>query len=118
MFALLKCVGAAAAMILASGAETANKEQVPIYLVAERAAEGLRLRVIGSSHVPFEAAFSLEVTSSGNHSVHRGSAMLDGGEARILSTVTLGNADPGKWLARLRVEPRGGKAYEQVRDAL
>jgi hypothetical protein len=77
----------------------------------------MRFKVIGASKAQFEATFSLEVTGGGNQSRHLGSAKLAGGEAVILSTVTLGNVARGQWRALLRVESQGGEAYEQVRSS-
>jgi hypothetical protein len=65
-----------------------------------------------------DATFTLEVTSEGNRSVHRGTARLEGGDTVTLSTVTLGNARPGEWRAHLRVEPNRQAPYEQTQTAL
>jgi hypothetical protein len=112
---MFKMLGALA--VITASANAAEPPAGPIQLIAEPAAEGLRIRVVGASEAPYSAVFSLEVTSGGNHSIHRGSANLQGGEAVTLSTVTLGNAQPGGWRAALRVEPQGSQAYEQVRTS-
>jgi hypothetical protein len=114
---MFKLVGALAAMMTSLSGGAGEGARGPIHLVAEPAGEGVRVRVVGSSEAPYAAAFSLEVTSGGNRSLHRGSASLDGGQAVTLSTVTLGNASPGQWRAHLSVVPEGAPAYEEVRDS-
>ncbi len=117
MFSLFKLLSALAAMIALPNAKTTEGARQPIYLVVEPAGSDLRFRVMGASKAEFEASFSLEVTGGGNQSRHLGSAKLAGGEAVVLSTVTLGNVARGQWRALLRVEPQGGEAYEQVRSS-
>ncbi len=113
---MLKLLGALAAMTssFSGGQEGAAQ---PIRVVAEPVGGGVQVRVVGASEQPYAALFSLEVTSGGNRSVHRGSVSLTGGEPATLSTVTLGNAQPGQWRAHLKVEPQSGPAYEQVRTS-
>ena len=113
---MLKIIGAIAAMMTSAAGAEPNPPG-PIYLVAEPAEQGVRVKVLGSPTGSYEAVFSLEVTSNGNRSVHHGSARLGSGEAVTLSTVTLGDAKPGEWRAHLRVEPRGSSAYEQTRTS-
>jgi hypothetical protein len=113
---MFKLLGALAAMT-SSMSGAAGPAGGPIHLVAEPAGEGVRVRVVGSSEAPYAATFSLEVSSAGNRSLHRGSANLQGGEAVTLSTVTLGNAAPGQWRAHLKVEPQGEAGYEEIRNS-
>ncbi len=113
---MLKLLGALAAMTssFSGGQEGAAQ---PIRVVAEPVGGGVQVSVVGASKQPYAALFTLEVTSGGNRSVHRGSVSLTGGEPATLSTVTLGNAEPGQWRAHLKVEPQSGPAYEQVRTS-
>lgn len=113
---MFKILGAFAAMMSSVGA-TPAAQTAPIYLVAEPAEEGVRVKVLGASPSHYEAVFSLEVSSNGNRSLHRGSARLGGGEPVTLSTVTLGGAKAGEWRAHLKVEPVGSGAYEQTRTS-
>jgi hypothetical protein len=113
---MLRVLEIATAMILAQvngGGQSGNS--APIFLSAEPEGGLLRVKVIGAPSVDYEASFSLEVTSNGNHSVHRGSASLKGGDAVTLSTVTLGGATGAEWRAHLKVESSNGASYEQVR---
>lgn len=112
---MLKLLGAMAALM--SGAVAGEQSREPIMLVAEPADEGVRLKVVGAAQRDLEATFSLEVTGAGNRSRHNGSASLRAGERVTLSTVTLGNARPGQWQARLAVSLADGKNYEQVRTS-
>lgn len=115
---MFKLFGVLAAMMSSvSGNVGQERESVPIQLVAEPAGDGVRLRVVGASQAAYFASFALEVTSEGNRSLHKGSANLQGGDTVTLSTITLGNAAPGRWRAHLRVEPQDGQAYEQVRTS-
>jgi hypothetical protein len=91
--------------------------EAPIYLVTEPAEQGIRIKVVGAPKADIDATFALEVVGSGNQSRHSGSASLRAGETVTLSTVTLGDVQPGQWRAHLRVQPQGGTAYEQVRTA-
>jgi hypothetical protein len=111
---MLNLLGVFAAMV--TSAPAGGGAAAPIRLVAEPAGDGVRFSVLGSSTADYQASFALEVHSEGNRSVHRGSARLGDGHPVILSTVTMGNARPGHWSARLVVEPVGGHAYEQVRE--
>lgn len=115
---MLKLLGALAGMMssLSSNAPQDRARQ-PIQLVAEPVDEGVRVRVVGSSHSPYAASFVLEVNGGGNRSVHNGSVNLSGGDTVTLSTVTLGNLAPGHWRAHLRVEPQAGQGYEQTRTS-
>ena len=89
----------------------------PIELHVAPRAETLGIQVIGKSSMRYEATFLLEVEGGGNQSRHRGSAVLQPGEGVILSNLTLGLAQEAPWQARLRVEPRDGQPYEQVRTS-
>lgn len=108
-------LGGLAAMIVSAAGSPAQAPSTPIRVVAEPVAEGLRIRVIGASVAEYDADFVLEVTSGGNRSLHRGSARLGGGEPVVLSTVTLGGGVPAEWRAHLRVQPRGGEEYEELK---
>ncbi len=115
---MLKLLGALAAMTSSFSASDGQKGAAqPILLVAEPFDGGVQVRVVGASKQPYAAVFSLEVTSGGNRSVHRGSVSLTSGEPATLSTISLGNAEPGQWRAHLKVEPQSGRAYEQVRTS-
>jgi hypothetical protein len=100
-------------MILASaaGPERANQ---PIYLAAEAVEGGMRIRVVGNVSAPYQANFTIEVLSGGNHSRHQGTTRLQPGDSVTLSTVSLGAPAGTKWTARLQVEPLGQASYEQV----
>jgi hypothetical protein len=108
-------MGVFAAMMSPVPAEAGAAGSTPIYLVAEPLPEGVRIKVMGASERDYEATFSLEVMGGGNQSRHRSSARLRGGEPVTLSTVTVGTQ--AEWTARLRVEPRDGEAYEQIRGS-
>lgn len=115
---MFKLLGVLAAMMsTVSGNAGQEAGPAPIHLVAEPAGDGVRVRVVGASKAAYSASFSLEVTSDGNRSLHRGSVDLQAGDAVTLSTVTLGDAAPGRWRAHLKVEPQGGQAYEQTRTS-
>ncbi len=115
---MLKLLGALAAMTSSfTGTEGQEGAAQPVQLVAQPVGGGVQVTVVGASKQPYAAVFSLEVTSAGNRSVHRGSVSLTGGEPATLSTVTLGNVAPGQWRAHLKVEPQSGQAYEQVRTS-
>ncbi len=114
---MFKLLGAMAAMIASAAGGVGEAPASPIYLVTEPAEQGVRVMVIGASSGDFAATFTLDVVGSGNRSRHSGSVTLYPGEPVTLSTVTIGNAAPGQWEARLRVQPQGGPAYEQVRTS-
>ncbi|MDQ8757802.1 curli-like amyloid fiber formation chaperone CsgH [Sphingosinicella sp. LHD-64] len=92
----------------------------PIQLVVEPRGDGVQLRVVGDSDHAVEATYTLEVASDaaagGNRTTQRGRANLQPGTPAALMTLTLGNAARGRWTARLRVEPVGAAAYEEVRS--
>jgi hypothetical protein len=113
---MLNLLGVLAAMVTSVPAGL-GEEPVPIRLAAEPAGDGVRLTVLGASTAEYRATFAVEVQSEGNRSLHRGSARLGGGHPVVLSTITMGNARPGHWSARLTVEPQDGDAYEQVRTS-
>jgi hypothetical protein len=115
---MFKLLGAMAAMITSAAGGASEAPASPIYLVAEAAEQGVRVTVVGASAADLDASFTLEVVGNGNRSRHSGSATLRRGERVTLSTVTLGNAQPGQWEARLSVHPQGGRPYEQVRTSL
>lgn len=106
---------AAMASLVAGG--SGQSASAPIYLTAEPVGESVRIQVVGSSDADYEATFSLEVDGGGNQSRHRGSATLRAGDVVTLSTVTIGLRPAADWRARLRVEPRDGQGYEQVRTS-
>jgi hypothetical protein len=99
------------ASILGTGAPGTN---APIYLTTESVAGGVRFQVVGAPSMAFRGSFLLEVNGEGNQSRHQGSAQLRAGDREMLSTVTVGVPEQGKWRARLRVEPAGAEPYEQV----
>jgi len=116
---MFKLLGALAALTSSvAGGAGQDPGPAPINLIVEPAGEGIRVQVVGASYAPYAAAFTLEVTSGGNRSLHRGSAALEGGGKVTLSTVTLGNAAPGQWKAHLAVQPEGSEPYDQVRTSL
>jgi len=94
----------------------------PIHLLAEPSGEGVHIRVVGSADSAFDALYTLEVSSDvargGNSSVQRGRARLRPGEAVTLISLRLGDVVPGRWEARLLVEPAGGEPYREVRNSL
>lgn len=112
MFTFQGVLAAMASLVAGEGGQGAA---APINLIAEPVGESVRIQVVGASDRPYEASFSLEVEGGGNRSRHRGSATLRGGDAVTLSTVTIGLPPSAEWRARLRVEPREGEGYEQVR---
>ena len=87
-------------------------DELPIRILAEPVATGVRVLVVGASDVGYDATFSLEVSSGGNHSFHHGSATLSGGDRTVLSSATFCFAEGRTWNARLLVEPRGGLPYQ------
>lgn len=99
------------ASMLGTGAPA---ESAPIYLTTETVAGGVRFQVIGAPATAYQASFLLEVNGEGNQSRHQGSAELRAGDRAVLSTVTVGVPEQGKWRARLRVEPADAEPYEQV----
>lgn len=92
----------------------------PIRLVVESQGQGVRLQVVGESDQAVEATYALDVTgdaeAGGNRTVQRGRASLRPGAPVTLMTLTLGNIARGRWIARLRVEPVGAPAYEDMRS--
>jgi hypothetical protein len=94
----------------------ADAARLPICLIAEPAAGGVRVQVIGNSVEHYEATFSLQVEAGGNLSRHHGSASLAGGESVILSNVIVSLPLGGQWCARLCVESEGNN-YEQTRSS-
>ena len=89
-------------------------DEMPIRLVAEPVAAGVRILVIGSCEARYKASFSLQVWGNSNRTVHHGSANLEGGKSVVLSSATFGVVSGGLWRARLEVQPEGGRTYEQV----
>lgn len=114
MFKLLGAMTAMASLIPGTGDD---RTETPIYLVAEPAEGGVRVQVLGKSKASYAASFALQVEAGGNVSRHLGSATLLGGEVVTLSTVTVGLAPAAQWRASLRVEPKSGNPYEQVRTS-
>ncbi|WP_129794163.1 curli-like amyloid fiber formation chaperone CsgH [Sphingosinicella sp. CPCC 101087] len=100
------------------GATTPPPQPAPVRLLVEERGQGVELKVVGESDEPVQAGYALEVTSDaaagGNRSVQRGQARLVPGVTATLMTLRLGNVSDGGWSARLRVEPVGGAAYEEV----
>lgn len=119
---MLGIMGVVAAMLSPLTGNSGEPASPPVYLLAEPVGEGVRLSVVGSSPSELRVSFILEVNSDtvsgGNKSLHQGGGTLGGGVPITLSTVTLGNVTPGRWSARLRVEPRGGQPYEQTKTSL
>lgn len=109
-------LGALAVMTSASTSGGAVSQ--PIELVIKSVDQGIRVQVVGATDTAYEATFLLEVTSDGNRSIHQGSANIQNQSPVVLSTVSLAKAAVGRWRARLVVEPRGGKGYEQVSTEL
>jgi hypothetical protein len=109
---MIKLLGILAAMI-APTAPGAGSEQ-PLRMVAESVSLGIRIQVIGSADANCEASFTLEVSSDGNHSIHKGTVALEPGHPVTLSTVNVGVPAGRPWRASLKVESRGQQAYEQV----
>jgi len=98
-------------------------DRSPIHLVAEPHGDGVHIRVVGSADTAFDGLYTLEVSSDvvegrGNSSVQRGRARLRPGEVVTLISLRLGDVVPGRWEARLLVEPVGGEPYREVRDSL
>lgn len=109
---LSKAFGIFAAMIPGATGASGMEGRPSILMVTTPVADGIRVQVIGTSDVNYEASFTLETESGGNRSVHRGSASFGGSAPVLLSTVTFGTVADGPWRAHLRVEPRGGPPYE------
>jgi hypothetical protein len=102
-------------MMLASLHCGATAGKPPIFLIKESKNGGVRLQVMGQVAAPYAASFMLEVNgSTGNQSLHRGSAKLQPGVTVTLSSITFSVPAQGHWRARLRVEPLGAEAYEQI----
>jgi hypothetical protein len=116
MIAPLHLLSLAALSFATPGAGTAVP--APLHLVTEPVAGGIRVRVVGISAVACDARFSLEVSNrSGggtSRSVQRGVARLQPGVASTAATLTLANAGPESWSARLVVDSCGGERYEEV----
>ncbi len=82
---MFKLLGVLAAMMSSvSGNAGQEAGPAPIHLVAEPAGDGVRVKVVGASKAAYSASFSLEVTSDGNRSLHRGSVDLQAGDAVTL----------------------------------
>jgi hypothetical protein len=90
----------------------------PIRLIAEEEGSHVKLRVVGLSDAPYSARYSLDVRSgadgSGNSSTQSGQVRLAPGVSATLISLSV-SAPSGTWNAKLRVEPDGGPAYEDVR---
>ena len=99
------------ASLTGAGAPAAK---APIFLTRETVDGGVRFQVVGAPNASYRASFLLEVNGEGNQSRHQGSAALDAGARVVLTTVTVGVPERARWKARLRVEPEGAEAYEQV----
>lgn len=112
---------AAAAMVAGAPAAAASKTEVPVRLVTEAVPNGVRITVVGRSASAYDAKYALEVSSSGsgsnNRSTQRGSVRLRPGVPVTMTTVVLGTSKAGGWTARLKVEPAGAAAYEEVRSS-
>lgn len=109
------------AMSVAGAAPMADTRSAPVRLVTEQVGQGVRITVVGKSASPVDATYALEVSSNaaggGNRSTQRGSVRLRPGIPVTMITLTLGgNAGEG-WTARLKVEPKGAPAYEEVKTS-
>ena len=114
---------ALAAFAAVLGGSTSSAPSAPIYMVAEPSGPGIHLRVVGAAPVAYDATYRLEVTSDrtrgGNRSTHSSRVRLVPGAAPVtLTTIRLGEITPGRWEARLTVEPSEGEPYQEVLDAL
>ena len=98
----------------------------PIHLVTEplgaEAEDGIEIRVVGIADSEVDALYTLEVESDvgapdSSRSVQRGRAQLRAGQEATLATVRLPHAVPGRWEARLLVEPARGASYSERRNA-
>lgn len=105
----------------AGAAGAAPGDTAPIYLSAQPAGDGVRVEVIGAPSSDVHAVYTLEVVSdtsgNANRSTQRSEARMRGGDRATLISVTLGNVTPGRWHARLSVEPVGGAPYQQSRTS-
>jgi len=95
----------------------------PIRIVAEPRADGIQLSVVGDSEAEYDALYTLEVESDvvqegGSRSVQRGRARLRPGEVVTLISLRLGRVVPGRWEARLLVEPSEGESYTELRNSI
>ena len=117
---LIGPVRALSLALIAFGAPAAGSAPAaPLHLVTEPVGSGIRIRVVGHSAVACDARYSLEVSNrsggGSNRSVQRGAARLRPGVVSNVATLTLGNAAPGSWSARLVVDPCGtARRYEEV----
>ncbi len=109
------------AAALASGSGGAGSAAAPVHLVTEPVANGVRITVVGKSASAVDATYALEVSSNpaagGNRSTQRGSVRLRPGVPVTMVTLTLGGGQGGGWTARLKVEPKGAPAYEEVKTS-
>lgn len=113
--AMVGAIGAAGA------APMADTRSAPVHLVTERVGQGVRITVVGKSESAIDATYALEVSSNaaggGNRSTQRGSVRLRPGVPVTMITLTLGGNAGAGWTARLKVEPKGAPAYEEVRTS-
>lgn len=100
----------AGALLLAALASPAP----PIELLAEPAAGGVRLTVIGLAREAYRAGYTLEVTGTGAAGASRtrqhGRATLRPGERTVLLSVSLAGG-AATWRAELTVAPAEGAPY-------
>ncbi len=102
-------------------AAPAPADHAPIYLVFERAGDGIRLQVVGKSDNALTASYALEVTNRSqggtSSSIQSGNVSLQPGLAVTLVRLDLGSVQGGNWSAKLSVTPEEGGSYEVVRSS-
>ena len=88
----------------------------PIRLEAHPSANGVELRVTGSSDRPVSASYSLEVTAGTNRSRQSGNVQLQPGSPVTMVRLTVGGASAKPWTARLDVQLPGGETYSRTQS--
>jgi hypothetical protein len=88
----------------------------PLRLEVDTSGKTTVVTILGESLIACTASYRLEVSDarSGNRSVTAGSATLQPGVRQTVAKVALGPDSARTTLARLHVEPCGGKIYEQA----
>lgn len=107
-------------MIVMGAMAGGTSEGRPIVLTTETTASGVTVQVVGEAPEPFQAAYTLEVSSGmsgGNRSVQKGTARLSPGQRAVLLTAHLGGSAGVHWKARLHVHPASGGDYEILEQA-
>lgn len=99
------------APILAAVMIAAAPAAEPIRLEAHPSAQGVELRVTGSSDRPVSATYALEVTAGTNRSRQSGSVQLQPGRPVTMVRLSVGGASAQQWTARLDVQLPGGRSY-------